>query len=202
MTEILKSRFQEVISDEQELRQFYNPIVKAAETKIIDRLDIHCRRFIEKSPFVIVASTKENGQLDLSPKGDGPGFIHILDDNTLLIPDRMGNNRLDTFSNLLKNPAIGIFVLVPERGETLRIHGRAILLRDESIRQSMALGDRVPELIIAVAIEQVYFHCARCISRSGLWDNETWLDVDDLVNLGSVLNDHAAIHLTKRDSEK
>lgn len=196
MIERLKSRFSDIITEENQLRQYYKPVLPAAETKVIDRLDEHCQRFIERSPFAILSSINPNGHVDISPKGDKPGFIKVLDEKTILIPDRVGNNRLDTFSNILSNPTIGMFVLVPDRGETLRICGQAIIIRDKKIREEMAIGSQIPELVLAIHVDQVFFHCARCISKAGIWKVDKWPNVDDLINLGSILDDHKIIHLS------
>jgi PPOX class probable FMN-dependent enzyme len=125
--------------------------------------------------------------MDISPKGDPPGFVRILDDKTIAIPDRLGNRRADTFKNLLANDRIGLIFLVPGKQETLRISGRAIIVRDESVRKQMAVREKLPEFAIVVGVEQMFFHCAKCMMRSGLWSQEAWPDLSDLPSLAETM---------------
>lgn len=162
-------QFHDVITTQEQLRATVGKPNFWTQSKILNRLDVHCRRFIAKSPFVVVASAGAEGQVDTSPKGDEPGFVRILDDVTLALPDRAGNRRFDTFQNLLQNPNVGLIFFVPGRRDTLRIGGQALIVRDLALRQSMALKGRVPELATVVSIERAYFHCGSCIARSKLW---------------------------------
>jgi uncharacterized protein len=120
---------------------------------------------------VVVATTGRTGHLDLSPKGDPPGFVRVLDEQTLALPDRAGNRRVDSLRNILENPSVGLIFLVPGEGETLRVGGKAAVVRDRGLRESMALNDRVPELALVITVERVFFHCGKCIVRSKLWEN-------------------------------
>jgi PPOX class probable FMN-dependent enzyme len=122
------------------------------------RLDKACRRFIAKSPFVVVGSVGAWGHLDLSPKGDPAGFVHVLDDSTLVVPDRAGNRRVDTFHNVLQNPRVGLIFFVPSKRETLRAGGSAVLVRDQGIRNAMATNGRAPELVM-IRVDRAFFHC-------------------------------------------
>ena len=128
-------RFGEVITSELELRKIVGPANRWFTSKILDRLDRHCRRFIAASPFVVVGSTNPFGMVDLSPKGDRAGFVRSLDDTTLAIPDRPGNRRVDTFHNVLQKPGVGLIFFVPGHRETLRVTGRALIVRDHNIRE-------------------------------------------------------------------
>jgi PPOX class probable FMN-dependent enzyme len=166
----LRNRFQHVVSDEFELRQIVGKPSFWFQSKTLPRLSSRCRDFIAASPFLIIASTAAAGALDASPRGDPAGFVHVLDDATLAIPDRPGNRRCDTLQNILERPGVGLIFLVPGRAETLRIYGRAVVVRDREMRESLALDGRPPELAIVVAIERAFFHCARCIRRSKLWE--------------------------------
>jgi PPOX class probable FMN-dependent enzyme len=166
-------RFGEVITTERELRNIIGPANKWFTSKILTRLDRHCRRFIAASPFVVVGSSNPLGMVDLSPKGDRAGFVRFLDDATLAIPDRRGNRRVDTFHNVLRNPGVGLIFFVPGRRETLRVTGRALLVRDHAIRSAMTDNGSVPDLAMIVSVERAFFHCGKCISRSKLWDCET-----------------------------
>jgi uncharacterized protein len=166
-------RFGEVITNERELRNIIGPANKWFTSKILTRLDRHCRRFIAASPFVVVGSSNPLGMVDLSPKGDRAGFVRLLDDATLAIPDRRGNRRVDTFHNVLRNPGVGLIFFVPGRRETLRVTGRALLVRDHAIRSAMTDNGSVPDLAMIVSVERAFFHCGKCIGRSKLWDCET-----------------------------
>jgi len=166
----LNSRFREVVSDENELREIIGRPSYWFQSKIIVRLDARCRRFIASSPFVIIASTGAAGNVDASPKGDPPGFVRVLDDATLAIPDRPGNRRCDTLRNIFENPNVGLIFFVPGKGETLRVAGKASVVRDLAVREPMAQNGRLPELAIVVAVDAAFFHCSKCIRRSKLWD--------------------------------
>lgn len=170
------ARFDEVITTAQDLRKIVGPANRWFTSKILTRLDRHCRQFIAASPFVVVGSADPLGLVDLSPKGDRAGFVRCLDDSTLAIPDRHGNRRVDTFHNVLQSPGIGLIFFVPGRRETLRVAGRAMIVRDSDIRSAMAENGRVPELALIVTVERAFFHCGKCITRSHLWDEEAHRD--------------------------
>jgi uncharacterized protein len=165
-------RFGEVITSEQELRRIVGPANRWFTSKMLDRLDRRCRSFVAASPFVVVGSTNPLGMVDLSPKGDRAGFVRSLDDATLAIPDRRGNRRVDTFHNVLQNPGVGLIFFVPGQRETLRVTGRALLVRDHDIRSSMMDDGRMPDLAMIVIVERAFFHCGKCITRSNLWNYE------------------------------
>jgi len=183
--------FNEVISSPEQLRELIGfPSVRAA-SKDQSRLDRHCIALIEKSPFVLIASSDAAGNLDISPKGDPPGFVRLLDEQTLAIPDRKGNRRLDTFTNILVNPKVALFFMVPGYRETLRVTGMARIVSDTALRESMAVGASVPDLALVVDVETAFFHCAKCVIRSGLWETEKWPAIDSIPSLGAILKDHA-----------
>lgn len=192
-------RFKDVVTTEDQLRAIIGHAEGGAVTKVIGRLDDHCRRFIARSPFIVIASGSSQVGVDVSPKGDPAGFVRVLDDTTLAIPDRPGNNRLDTFTNLLRNPAVSVIFFVPARKETLRVGGRASLVRDEELRQSMAIEGKVPELALVIDIDRVFFHCAKCMVRSHLWEPAKWPDTTGLSSLGEALRDHAKLHYSARE---
>ena len=170
------ARFDEVITTAQDLRKIVGPANRWFTSKILTRLDRHCRQFIAASPFVVVGSADPLGMVDLSPKGDRAGFVGCLDDSTLAIPDRRGNRRVDTLHNVLQNPGVGLIFFVPGRRETLRVAGRAMIVRDSDIRSAMAENGRVPELALIVTVERAFFHCGKCITRSNLWDEQAHRD--------------------------
>ena len=166
------ARFGEVVATESELRKLVGPANRWFTSKILTRLDRRCQNFIAASPFVVVGSTDPVGMVDLSPKGDRAGFVRCLDDATLAIPDRRGNRRVDTFHNVLQNPGVGLIFLIPGQRETLRVAGRALIVRDQAIRQAMMDNGRMPDLAMVVIVERAFFHCGKCITRSNLWAYE------------------------------
>jgi PPOX class probable FMN-dependent enzyme len=169
-TSVADNRFQDVITTESELRRIIGSPNRWMTSKILSRIDQKCRRFIANSPFVVVGSVGASGLIDVSPKGDPPGFVQVLDDSTLVLPDRAGNRRVDTLRNVLANPQVGLIFLVPGRRETLRVFGRAAIVRDEEVRKAVAGGDRTPEIALVVMVQRAFFHCGKCITRSKLWD--------------------------------
>jgi PPOX class probable FMN-dependent enzyme len=183
----LRERFHDVITSEADIRSVLGSPTPLVTAKELDALDEHARQFIERCPFVLVATHGADGRLDVSPKGDPPGFVRVLDEKTLAIPDRPGNRRADTFMNLVANDRIGLIFLMPGKQETLRVSGRAIIVRDLAVREPMAVGGRMPALAIVVAVEQMFFHCAKCIIRSGLWTPAAWPPVTGLASLAQTL---------------
>lgn len=159
-----------VVSSEQELRTLVPlPPNGTQDVKVIDHIDKHCRVWIERSPFLVMTTSDAQGRLDCSPKGDPAGFVKVLDDKTLAIPDRPGNRRFDGFLNIFQTGRIGLIFLVPNRNETVRVSGTAQLVRDLALRESMAIKGRVPELAVVVHVEEAFYHCGKAILRSGLW---------------------------------
>jgi len=159
----------DVIESIEQLEALYGEPVPTAITKEVDRLVPLHQRFIEMSPFVVVATGGPTG-LDCSPRGDPAGLVTVVDDRTLHLPDRRGNNRLDTLRNLVHDPRVGLLFLVPGIGVTLRVNGSARLLTDDHLRQQYAMGDKLPALVIEIAIEAVYTQCPKALVRSELWD--------------------------------
>ena len=170
-------RFQHVVSTEAELRAAIGEPKQMVKDKVIGALDAHCRQFIAKSPFLIVASSDAAGRQDVSPKGDAAGFVTVLDDHTFVIPERLGNKLAFTFRNILANPHVGVLFLVPGNGETLRVNGRAQIVRDPELMERMAVRGKAPQFGLVVTAEEVFLHCAKCIIRSDLWNPESWPDL-------------------------
>jgi PPOX class probable FMN-dependent enzyme len=180
----------EVTSLEQ-LRELYPPPKERSLRKQHDDLDAHCRNFIARSPFILLASAGADGRCDVSPKGGPPGFVRVLDDRRLAIPDATGNRRLDTFANVLENPQVGLLFLIPGMGETLRVNGTASLTRDPALLERAQTGGRPALLSIVVHTEEVFLHCAKCVMRAGLWRTETW--PAELPSAAEILNDHIGL---------
>lgn len=189
---MVATRFNEVITSEEQLRDIFGWPADRAVNKQLDHLDKHCRRIIEKSPFVLFG-TSDGTRCDVSPKGDAPGFIRVLDDKTIAVPDLPGNNRLDTLTNLIANPNVGMIFMVPGMNETLRINGRVTLVRDADLLQSMAVGNKLPKLAIVVDVEEVFTHCPKAFIRSNLWDSETWTNRSEIASYAEILRDHVGI---------
>ncbi len=176
-----------------ELRAHYKPVHELALKKELRFLDPHARNFLSKCPFVLIGSQDGEGNADVTPKGDKPGFVSVLDDVTIAIPDRPGNNRLDTFENIVANPAVGLLFLIPGMNETLRINGEGRITADAGLREKLAVDGRQPATVLVVKAKAVYMHCAKAFMRSELWKPESWHARDDMPSLGAILRDHAAL---------
>jgi PPOX class probable FMN-dependent enzyme len=196
---MLTVRFEDVITTDEQLRAITGEPSGRAVDKVLERLDKHCISLIEHSPFMLIASTDEAGNLDVSPKGDPPGFVRVLDDRTLAIPDRKGNRRADTFSNVLKKPHVALLFMVPGFRETLRVTGTAQVVRDTELRVSMAVNDSAPDLVLVVSVTDSFFHCAKCVIRSGIWQPDSWMDVSDMPTFGTILKDQTHAHEPAED---
>lgn len=191
--------FARVLSSEAELRALLGgPIAQAVVDKSLSSLDRHCRLFISRSPFVLISSADASGRPDISPKGDPPGFVRLLDERTLAIPDRPGNRRLDTFRNVLQNPRVGLIFFVPGKRETLRVNGTARIVQDAELAATLSVAGKSPDLCMVVDVEEAFFHCAKCIVRSKLWNPESWPQTDDLPSLAQTMIDAAGIDVPER----
>ncbi len=193
MSPTVSHGFDRVITTEAQLRAVLGVPTARAVDKEITELDGHARAYIGLSSFVLIASGDGASRVDVSPKGDPPGFVRVLDAHTLAIPDRPGNRRADTFLNVLRHPAVGLLFLIPGRPETLRVAGRASIVGDRALMQTMAVQGRPPRLALVVTVERLYFHCARCALRSRLWDVGGWPDHQALSSHAQCLVDHARL---------
>ncbi|PWU01796.1 MAG: hypothetical protein C5B51_21990 [Terriglobia bacterium] len=178
-----------VITDAAELSALYGPPLERSVRKQIDHLDEYCRAFIAASPLVIVG-TQSGGASDNSPRGDVPGFVRVADDHTLLIPDRRGNNRLDTLANLVRNPALGLLFLVPGVAETFRVNGEATLSRDPALTESFSVQGKVPRVVLVVRVKEAYIHCSRALVRADLWNPAKFAKQGAVPSMGTVLAAH------------
>lgn len=191
------AQFNDIITTREQFREIMGEPSELVTRKTLSSLDKHCATFINRSPFVIISSIDVNGKMDVSPKGDPAGFVKILDDTTLAIPDRLGNRRADTIENLLQNPRIGLIFLIPGKSETLRVSGSAQIVRDENLRSSMAMQGKNPDFAIAVKVEEAFFHCSKCMIRSKLWDTEKWPSLDGLPRLAETMVDAGKLEMTE-----
>lgn len=182
------------IGSEQELRALHAPPSDLVKRKCVDRLDRHCRDFIALSPFLVLGTANAEGKADVSPRGDPPGFVKVLDDRTLLIPDRPGNNLLDSLSNIVANPEVGLLFVIPGFDDTLRVNGRAEVVRDPALLAPLAVEGKPPKVAIRVAVREVYLHCAKSFRRARLWDPAARVPRDTLPSLGKMVMDMTAMN--------
>jgi PPOX class probable FMN-dependent enzyme len=169
-----------------QLEALYGKPSGPAVVKEIDHISDGYRRLIEAAPFVAIATCGPEG-LDCSPKGDPAGFVHILDDRTLAIPDRPGNNRIDGFRNIMRDPRIALLFLIPGVGETLRVNGRAAISIDPGLMAKFAINGKLPRSVMIVHIESIFFHCSKAIVRAKLWDEATRVDRRSLPSTGAII---------------
>jgi PPOX class probable FMN-dependent enzyme len=189
----MTDRFEEVIATQERLREIVSEPTQAIVDKVIDHIDDICRRFIAASPFVVIATKGPDGLIDVSPKGDPPGFVIVLDKKTLAIPDRPGNRRVDSFENLLVNPEIGMIFLIPGYGYTLRVSGMASIVRDVALQSRLAVDGKPPHLVLIVTVQQAFMHCAKCIARSKVWQPAAWPNIQDVPSLAEAMVAHAKL---------
>jgi uncharacterized protein len=176
-----------VIADESELREIIGSPTETVLSKISDRLNELTRQFIERSPYVCVASVDPDGGLDVSPRGDAPGFVRILDDRTLLIPDRPGNRIADTLRNLLADPRIALLFLLPGIGDSFRVNGRAVITDDAELLAPSTVEGKAPKLGLLVAIDEAYTQCSKASIRSDIWNPDKHIEREVLPSSGEIL---------------
>jgi PPOX class probable FMN-dependent enzyme len=175
-----------ITSTEQLERVYSDAPYGPAVFKETDRISAQYRKLIEAAPFCVIATSGPEG-LDCSPRGDPPGFVRVLDEHTVLIPDRRGNNRIDTLRNLVRDPRISLLFLIPGVGETMRINGRAKISTDPKLTESFAMNGKVPKCVLVVTVERAYFQCTKAIIRARLWDETSKVDRKTLPTPGAIL---------------
>ena len=188
------------ITDEAALRSLHHQPLSRATDKVLSELDEHCLRIISLSPFCVVATQGPDGA-DISPRGDPAGFVSVIDKRTVLLPDRVGNNRLDAMHNLLVNPRIGLLFLVPGMNETLRINGTARITNDVRLLAPCAITNRPPKVGLLIAIEEAFLHCGKALVRSALWDGKRHIDRASLPSYAEMLLDHVK-GLSREENER
>lgn len=193
------AQFQDFVTSAEALEELAGEPMAEVLSKEIDSLDNLCRTFIARSPFCVLATSNPDGQIDLSPKGDPAGFVKVLDDKHLAIPDRPGNRRLDTFHNLIKDPRIGIIFIIPGHCETLRIGGEARIVRDPELRKELAFNGRVPEFALVIHMERIFMHCPKCMVRSKIWQPDAWPKSDDIMDIGAAMIKHGHLTISPED---
>jgi uncharacterized protein len=187
----MQKPFHSLIETEEELRALIGTPSEIVKRKTINHLDHNCKNFISKSPFLMIATADKSGSCDVSPRGDLPGFVLVLNENYLVIPERPGNKRTDTMLNILSNPQIGLQFLIPGLGETLRVNGKAFLVKDPEILEQLVAKGKTPLIGIGVEVEECFMHCAKAFIRSGLWEPSTWPERETLPSAAKILYEHA-----------
>lgn len=185
--------FPNTIQTIEELREITGNPSELVNNKVISYLDEHCRDFITKSPFLTISTADELGSCDVSPRGDAAGFVYVLNEKQLIIPERPGNKRMDSMRNILSNPNIGLLFLIPGLGETLRINGKASVIHDEELLEKMAVNGKRPLLGIGVDVEECFIHCAKAFRRSELWSPDTWRNKEEMPKGAKILAAHAKL---------
>ena len=191
-----------LVKDSAKLREIVGKIFPIAEDKVFPCLDKHSRHFIELSPFLCMGTISTNGFCEVSPRGDPPGFVKILDSQTLLIPERPGNRRADSMHNLLTNPSIGMIFFVPGIDETLRLGGEASIICDKDVLAGMAVRGQEPKLAIKVDIKYVFFHCAKALLRSKLWDAGVQIPRDTFPSYGEIIHEQRRPEIAAEEVER
>jgi len=181
------------IGDLESLRAHFGAMATMVARKVMPRLDRHSRAFIALSPFLVLATADGNGGVDASPRGDAPGFVAMRDDTTLVIPDRPGNRRVDSFSNIIRQPGIGLIFFVPGFDETLRVNGTGRIVTDAALLTPLEAQGKVPVTGLLVSISEVFFHCGKALIRSKLWDPSLHVARDSLPSLGRIIAEQTAV---------
>jgi len=195
--------FEHVVKSREELRALTGEPSELALKKQLPALDAHCQAFIAHSPFLLLATANAAGQCDVSPKGDAPGFVLVLDDHHLFVPDRPGNRRLDGMRNLIENPHAGLIFLIPGREETLRVNGRAWVVRDPALLERTTVMGKRPDRGIGMEVEECFLHCAKAFKRSQLWRTEAWGDPTAVASMARMLLDQTKpAGMTLEDMER
>jgi uncharacterized protein len=175
--------------DADDLRAFYGEPSLLARNKVLPRLDHHCRDFIARSPFLVFGTADAQGNQDVSPRGDPPGFVKVMADGRLAVPDRPGNRRVDSLANIAVNPKVALLFMVPGFDETVRVNGRAAITRDPALLEALSVKGRPALAAILVEVEEAFFHCAKALIRSALWDPATRSERRQMPSLGRIIAD-------------
>ena len=176
-----------------DLRKVYGNPTERAAAKTLHKLDVHCQKFIELSPFCILGTAGSDGSSDCSPRGDAPGFVRIINDKTLFLPDRRGNNRVDSMSNILENPNIAVIFLVPGMNETLRISGKASIVTNDAILSEHLANGKKPKTGLIIDVKEAFLHCAKALMRSHLWDPSHHIDRKSFPTLRTILREQTGL---------
>lgn len=189
----------DVVTTVEQVREVIGDILYSQDTKVIDHIDVHCQTWIEHSTFVVISSSSKSGNVDVAPKGDPAGAYKVLDRQTVAIPDRPGNNRIDTFTNIFENPRVGLMFIVPGRREVVRVSGSAQIVSDPELMETMVVNDKTPKFAILVRVEEAFFHCGKAIIRSAMWTPDKWGPIEGVPTYGQALVDHGKLSIKAKD---
>ncbi|MBD2870357.1 MSMEG_1061 family FMN-dependent PPOX-type flavoprotein [Paenibacillus arenilitoris] len=178
----------------EEIRELVGSPHEAVVKKSIAMIDEQAKSYIEKSSMMFVASSNERGQCDVSPRGDAPGFVYVANAKQLVIPDRPGNKRVDTLSNILNNPHVGLLFIIPGMEEVLRVNGRAVVIKEHPVLENLKFKDKAPALGIVVDVEECFIHCPRALKHSGIWEHDSWLPKDRRPSSMDIFHAHLKIN--------
>ena len=181
------------VASAAQLKEILGPDFPSQVSKVIDHIDDHCQAWIERSPFVTIASCDASGRMDISPKGDPAGFVKVLDRKTIAVPDRIGNHRGDTFMNVLENPRVALMFVVPIRKEVVRVCGSAQVVMDDNLLEMMQVNGHKPDLALLVRVEEAFFHCGKSMIRSRMWQPDHWESIEGLPTYAQALKDHGEL---------
>lgn len=190
------------ITSHAQLREIYGDPWPDALRKQLPAIDKHSRAILEKSPFVLIGSQDCAGRADVTPRGDKPGFAKVLDDQTLAIPDRPGNKRLDTWHNIIENPSVGLLFLVPGMNETLRINGTAKLTADTKTCEQFSINERPARAVLIINVQEVFLHCAKAFIRASFWQPDTWPDRSEIPSMGEIMRDQIDLQDSVEDIDQ
>ncbi|GAB3176854.1 MSMEG_1061 family FMN-dependent PPOX-type flavoprotein [Telluribacter humicola] len=183
-------KFEDVVASRDELHSLLGVPSEVVRNKVISYIDTHCQEFISRSPMLFVATSDASGRCDVSPRGDKAGFVLVLDEKRLVIPERPGNKRFDTLGNIIDNPQVGLIFIIPGLEETLRVNGKAKVIKDKGIMALLESHGTIPTVGIGIEVEECYIHCAKSFKRAQLWDSSSWLEKDRLPKPASILAAH------------
>ena len=193
MRNVFGRAVEEEITTQQSLRKHRKPPSRFVANKSIDHVDSLSRRFIAASSMVILATRRADGGIDTTPRGDPPGFVQVLNDKVIALPDRLGNNRADAFENILVDPGVGLYFIIPGHRDSLRISGRAKIVRDEKLLSAMEVRGHSPDLAILVEVDHVMSHCPKAFVRASMWEADDWPDVSNVPSAGTFLKTHGGL---------
>ena len=182
-----------MIESLETLRTIYPAAKPRSLAKQLDRLDPHCRRFISLAPFLVLATSGKDGRIDASPRGGAPGFVRVVDDKTLQLPDALGNNRLDSFSNIVQTGKVGLLFFIPGMDETLRVNGSATLRNDPQLLSQFPNERHPPRVVVELVVEEAYLHCAKALMRSKLWGADNRIDRSNFPSMGQMIKDQSGL---------
>lgn len=193
MPKVFGYNVSEAISTQSDLRAHYNAPSRFVNNKVLDHIDELAARFIAKTALVFLATRRPDGQIDVSPRGDPPGFLRLLNPSLLALPDRLGNNRVDAFENIIQTPQVGLICVIPGHRDTLRISGEARIVRDDDLASSLSVSGKPAQTALLIKVNRVQCHCPKAFMRGGVWSPEKWPETEDVPTLAEMMCKHGAL---------